>query len=67
MKHDVSYLKMAEATRPKRRALQNWLLVWWEKGIKKSDGLTKTVCVAQHSVAGAVSRREIMHDFEFGI
>ena len=24
----VSYLKMAGATRPKRRALQNWLLVW---------------------------------------
>ena len=26
-------LKMAGATRPKRRALQNWLLVWWEKDI----------------------------------
>ena len=24
---------MAGATRPKRHALQNWLLVWWEKGI----------------------------------
>ena len=24
-------LKMAQATRPKRRALQNWLLVLWEK------------------------------------
>ena len=25
------YLKMAGATRPKRRALGNWLLVLWEK------------------------------------
>ena len=24
---------MAGTTRPKRRAMQNWLLVWWEKGI----------------------------------
>ena len=30
----VAYLKMAGATRPKRRALENWLLVWWEKGIR---------------------------------
>ena len=27
----VAYLKMAGATRPKRRALQNSLLVWWDK------------------------------------
>ena len=25
--------QVAGATWPKRRALQNWLLVWWEKGI----------------------------------
>ena len=29
----VAYLKMAGATRPKRRALQKWLLVWWDKYI----------------------------------
>ena len=29
----VAYLKMAGATRPKRRALENSLLVWWDKYI----------------------------------
>ena len=29
----VAYLKMAGANRPKRRTLQNCLLVWWDKYI----------------------------------
>ena len=28
---------MAGATRSKRRALQHWLLVWWEKSIKGNN------------------------------
>ena len=32
-----AYLEMAGATRSKRRALQHWLLVWWEKSINSNS------------------------------
>ena len=41
-KPSSAYLKMAGATRSKRRALQHWLLMWWEKvffALQAAEGL----------------------------